>query len=86
MCVGYIFLRITTLQSSVTAGLLAGLLEAVKHYHHEDISHVENYQCIDAIQQVATVEPPNKDTLGAELLSSFRRLSFGGRFKPICTF
>ena len=25
-----------------------------------------------------------KDTLGAELLSSFQRLSFGGRFKPIC--
>ena len=25
-----------------------------------------------------------KDTLGAELLSSFWRLSFGGRFKPIC--
>ena len=25
-----------------------------------------------------------KDTLGAELLSSFRRLSFGGRFEPIC--
>ena len=23
-----------------------------------------------------------KDTLGAELLSSFRRLSFGGRFEP----
>jgi len=25
-----------------------------------------------------------KDTLGADLLSSSRRLSFGGRFKPIC--
>jgi len=25
-----------------------------------------------------------KDTLGAELLSFFRRLSSGGRFKPIC--
>ena len=25
-----------------------------------------------------------KDTLGAELLSSFRRLSFGGRFEPTC--
>ena len=25
-----------------------------------------------------------KDTLGAELLSSFRRLSFDGRFEPIC--
>jgi len=25
-----------------------------------------------------------KDTLGAELLSSFWRLSFGGRFEPIC--
>ena len=25
-----------------------------------------------------------KDTLGAELLSSFRRLSFGGRIEPIC--
>jgi len=31
-----------------------------------------------------TVEPLNKDTLGAELLSSFRRLSLGGRFEPIC--
>ena len=52
MCVGYIFLRITTLQSSVTAGLLAGLLEAVRNYHHDHISHVENNQCIDAVQQV----------------------------------
>jgi len=25
-----------------------------------------------------------KDTWGAELLSSFQRLSFGGRFEPIC--
>jgi len=25
-----------------------------------------------------------KDTLGAQLLYSFRRLSFGGRCKPIC--
>ena len=25
-----------------------------------------------------------KDTLGAEVLSSFQRLSFGGRFEPIC--
>ena len=25
-----------------------------------------------------------KDTLGAEVLSSFRRLSFGVRFEPIC--
>ena len=25
-----------------------------------------------------------KDTLGAELLSSFQRLSFGGRSEPIC--
>ena len=25
-----------------------------------------------------------KDTLGAQLLSSFQRLSFGGRFEPIC--
>jgi len=52
MCVGYIFLRITTLQSSVTAGLLAGLLEAVRNYHHDHISHVENNQCIDAVQHV----------------------------------
>ena len=27
-----------------------------------------------------------KDTLGAELLSSFRRLSSGGRFKSICNY
>jgi len=52
----------------------------------------KNNQCCtmpEAESSVSTVQSSIqwnlriKDTLGAELLSSFRRLSFGGRFEPI---
>ena len=53
----------------------------------EDIADTEIHERLEQVQIGERDVQWNiriKDTLGTELLSSFRRLSFGGRFDPTC--
>jgi len=59
------------------------MLETLWFDMHENINMAIPYSllvCKNRIQWNLRI----KDTFGAELLSSIRRLSFGGRFEPIC--
>jgi len=64
----------------LTTGAWPVFITAAIHYQTYTMPNLAKVFIVPCVQWNLQI----KDTLGAELLSSFRRLSFGGRFEPIC--